>query len=57
MDTNELKNAMDMAGYKLPNHVVRDLLAELKAQGKVGADARVSKDVVKEVRFNLFFGF
>ena len=69
---SDLKNALDMAGYRLPNHKVRtskisitsaspndkiqklyfqvrDLLLELKSEGKVGDDQMVSKEIFKEV--------
>lgn len=45
----DVKNALDLAGYKLPNHQVRDLLADLKVAGKIGEDNRVNREVFKEV--------
>lgn len=50
VNDSDLKNALDLAGYKLPNHKVRDLVRELKDQGKVGDDGRVSKEIFKEVK-------
>ncbi len=46
---SEVKNALDLAGYKLPNHRVRELLGDLKAQGKLSADQNVPKEIFKEV--------
>ena len=47
----EVKDALAIAGYKLPNHKVRDLLVELKKSGKIGntENDRVSKALFKEI--------
>ncbi|TRY80405.1 hypothetical protein TCAL_07747 [Tigriopus californicus] len=49
INDNDLKNALDLAGYKLPNHKVRDLIAEMKKQGRIGNDQKLSKDIFKEI--------
>merc|ERR1712117_289500 len=41
---SEVKQALDLAGYRLPNHRVREILAELKKGGKISGD-----EVFKEV--------
>ena len=46
---SDLKNAMDLAGYKLPNHQVREMLLELKGQSKLGDADQVSKELFREV--------
>ena len=48
MHESEVKNALDLAGYKLPNHEVREILTTLKSENKI-PDGKVSKDLFKEV--------
>jgi len=45
---SEVKQALDLAGYRLPNHRVREILAELKKGGKISGD-EISKEVFKEI--------
>ena len=45
---SEVKQALDLAGYRLPNHRVRQILAELKKGGKISGD-EISKEVFKEI--------
>ena len=45
---SEVKQALDLAGYRLPNHRVRVILAELKKGGEISGD-EISKEVFKEI--------
>ena len=45
---SEVKQALDLAGYRLPNHRVREILAELKKGGDISGD-EISKEVFKEI--------
>ena len=47
--TNNLKTALDHVGLKLPNHQVRELLTNLKTQGKYDEGKGISKDLFKQV--------
>ena len=47
--TNNLKNALDHAGFKLPNWQVRELLNDLKDQGKYDENKGISKELFKQV--------
>ncbi len=54
LSANELKDALDHAGFKLANHKVRDLLNDLKTKGKYQDSAEgISKALFKEVRTSL----
>ena len=59
--TSNLKNALDHVGIKLPMYRVRELLNDLKTQGKACDQKGVSKEVFREVslhsciRNNIFF--
>ena len=59
--TSNLKNALDHVGIKLPMYRVRELLNDLKTQGKACDQKGVSKEVFREVslhsciRNNVFF--
>jgi hypothetical protein len=44
-----MKNALDHIGFKLPNHQVRELLNDMKKQGKLDEAKGVSKELFKEV--------
>lgn len=46
---SEVKRALDLAGYRLPNHRVRELLADLKKRGQISGDQDISKEVFKEI--------
>jgi len=45
---NDLKNALDHCGFKLPNHQVRELTKTLKSQGKLQNNS-LSKSDLKEI--------
>ena len=47
--TSNLKNALDHVGIKLPMYRVRELLNDLKTQGKACDQKGVSKEVFREV--------
>lgn len=47
--TNNLKNALDHAGFKLPNWQVRELLNDLKDQGKYDENKGISKELFKQI--------
>ena len=47
--TNELKNTLDLLGYQLPNHEVRELINGLKNEGKLNESEGISKELLKEV--------
>lgn len=52
---NELKSALDLVGFKLPNHQVRELINGLKKEGKIKTEASsISKEVFKEVSHSNF---
>ena len=44
-----MKAALDVLGYKLPNHEVREILVDLKQRNKIGGDGVLSKEQFKEV--------
>ena len=44
-----MKRALDLAGYRLPNHRVRELIADLKKQGKLNADQEITKEEFKAI--------
>ena len=50
--TSNLKNALDHVGIKLPMYRVRELLNDLKTQGKACDQKGVSKEVFREVRLH-----
>ena len=52
--SNELKNTLDLLGYQLPNHEVRELVNSLKNEGKLNESEGISKELLKEVCFCLF---
>ena len=47
---NELKEALDQIGYKLPQYKIRELLKELENSGKCDKEKGISKENFKEVR-------
>ncbi|XP_040566376.1 fimbrin isoform X2 [Lepeophtheirus salmonis] len=47
--TTEVKDSLDLMGFKLPNHKVRDLLEDFQSQGKLKMNDPVSKDMFKEI--------
>ena len=47
--TNELQKALEHVGFKLPNHKVRELLKDLKNNGKLEDSRGISKSLLKEV--------
>jgi len=47
--TNNLKNALDHVGFKLPNWQVRELLNDLSAQGKYDENKGISKELFKQI--------
>ena len=47
--TNELKNTLDLLGYSLPNHEVRELTNRLKKDGKLNEFEGISKELLKQV--------
>ena len=49
IEEGQVKDALDLLGYKLPNHEVRDILLDLKKTNKLGSNGVVSKDLFKEV--------
>eukprot|EP00096_Caligus_rogercresseyi_P001931 TRINITY_DN1343_c0_g1_i1.p1 TRINITY_DN1343_c0_g1~~TRINITY_DN1343_c0_g1_i1.p1 ORF type:complete len:625 (+),score=143.30 TRINITY_DN1343_c0_g1_i1:96-1970(+) len=49
IQTNEVKDSLNLMGFKLPNHKVRDLLEEFQSQGKLKMSDPVSKDMFKEI--------
>lgn len=49
LDTAEVKKALDLAGYKLPNYQVRELLVDLKNKEKLDEQNGVSKQLFKEI--------
>jgi len=49
----EVKAALDVLGYKLPNHEVRDILVGLKQKNKIGGDGVLSKEQFKELAKDL----
>ena len=60
--TSNLKNALDHVGIKLPMYRVRELLNDLKTQGKACDQKGVSKEVFREVSLHscikiIFFEF
>ena len=55
INETDLKHALDLAGYKLPNHRVRELILELKSQSKIAEDQRVSKELFKEVIYSYHY--
>lgn len=55
--SNELKSALDLVGYKLPHHQVRELLNDLKNRGKLDSNEGISKEVFKEVTHYSFISF
>jgi len=54
IDQNHLKNALDLNGFRLPNHQVRDLIEELKAKNKIDVGGKISKKLLKDVRLNFY---
>ena len=50
--TSNVKNALDHVGIKLPMYKVRELLNDLKTQGKACDQKGVSKEVFREVSLN-----
>jgi len=47
--TNNLKNALDLAGVGMPNWEVRALVEELRGQGKYNESNGIPKDLFKEI--------
>ena len=49
VEEKDIPNALHLAGVRLPNYKVRDLVNDLKGENKIKSDGKVDKTVFKEV--------